>query len=337
MRYYLDFGSSNGNLTPPVFGWFRDASTHAAIAPPAIFASAAPSWTYYFDFTFPPASSPTTTAIDYGVTLGSVGLTDVISNAPVSPSQAQPLSNTGAGGVQTLSQLRDLIRSESDTENDPHITDAELTTWINQSRLRLYDKVIAAFGEDYYTAQATITTDGVNTQFQLPDGIAYSSAPPFYKGQMLEVVSGGGVSANAPVTLDRFNLREKNRYQVPFSLGPSPTTLPRYRIMGSNPGNIVFTAAVAGLVCKLWYAPKLTALVNDADVADDFCGWSELVVVDCVIKALGKQERDAGLAITRKAELIADIERAVANRDIGEPNVVVTTDDLDIYGGDLWS
>src|ERR1700674_981079 len=104
MRYFLDFGSNNGNLTPPTFGWFRDATTHAAIPPPALFPSAAPAWTYYFDFTFPIPLFPLTTAIDYGISLNGVGLTDVISNVPAALTQAQPLSTFGSGGPQTLAQ-----------------------------------------------------------------------------------------------------------------------------------------------------------------------------------------------------------------------------------------
>jgi hypothetical protein len=324
MRYVLDFGAVNAGQTPPGFGWFRDAQTHADLPAPTIFAETAPAWTYYFDFTFPPGTSPNTTAIEYGVTLNGVGLTDVISNAPVAPTQAQPLSNSGAGGPQTLAQLRDLIRSESDTENDPNITDPELTIWINQSRFRLYGKLVTAFGEDYYVSKAQFTTDGINQAVPLPDGILYGGAAPFFKGELLEVIQGSGASPQAPISLRKFMLRAKNRFNHPQALVASPSFFPRYRIVGSNIEFNILPAA--GLVCRLWYAPKLSQLVQDADVADDMNGWLEFVVLDCVIKAIGKQERDASLHVARKSELTMELEREIANRDLGEPNTVVETE-----------
>jgi hypothetical protein len=395
-RYVLDFGSSNGGLTPPAFGWFRDAATHAALPPPAIYASASPAWTYYFDYSFPVPTSPLTTTIEYGVTLAGVGLTDAFSVPGYTPTRfyldfgrlngnrtppvfswyrdavtkvavappaltanAAPAWNYyfdavfpsgttsiefgislaftslsevisagqatgGQGGAMTLLALRNLVRQESDTENDPHIGEAELTSWINQSRFRLYDKLITMFGDHYYVAQAQFTTDGQGNSFPLPDGTLYGGAPPFYKGELLEAVSGGNVQPNAPITLNKFNLREKNRYMRPLSILAVPNMFPRYDIVGSN---IIFTPLPSGgLVCNLWYAPKLSLLVNDTDVADDWSGWLEMVVVDCAIKAIGKQERDATLLVARKQEIVAEIEAAARNRNLGDPNTVIVTE-----------
>lgn len=235
--------------------------------------------------------------------------------------------DNGPGGSSSLSSLRTRVRSEADIEGDPNITDTELNTWINQSRYRLYDMLIAAYGDDYYTAKATIQLDGVNTEFNLPDGTLYSAAPAFYKGQIVEAISGGLASPDAPITLRRFNLREKNRYLRPYPITVSPAALPLYRIMGSNPGNLVFTPKPQAMNVRIWYAPKLSPLVNDGDVADDFSGWLEFVVIDCAIKALGKQERDASLLIGRRNEMKLEIEKMASNRDIGEPNTVSTTND----------
>jgi hypothetical protein len=309
-RFYLDFGSVNGNKAPPVFSWYRDATTKAAITPPVLTANAAPAWNYFFDAVFPPG----TTSIEYGITLAGVALSDVISAPPFT---------AGQGGAKTLLQLRDLIRSESDTENDPNIPDDMLTSWINQSRFRLYAKLVTSFGDDYYNSKAQFTTDGINSEFPLPDGTLYGGAPPVFKAGLLEAIAGGNIAPNAPVTLHKFNMREKNRFIRPLSMLGVPNMFPRARIMGAN---ILFAPLpAAGLVCQLWYAPKLAPLVNDPDVADDWSGWLELVVVDCVIKAIGKQERDATLFVARKNELIKEINEEVAHRDLGEPNTVIET------------
>jgi hypothetical protein len=289
-----------------------------------------------------------------GVDYAYVGASLVFTVAPVlgaliyirgvtSTSPSTGAVDDGPGGSRALSSLRDMVREESDTENDQHVTDPEIDRYINQSRYRLYDKLIQSFGDDYFTAQAQITTDGQSAQFNLPDGILYGGALPFYKGELVEAIAGGNIPANSPVTLLPFNLREKNRFQRPLSMLAAPGMFPRYRIMGSNPGNIIFTPRPsAGLVVNLWYAPKLPPLVVDTDVADDFSGWLELVVVDAAIKVVGKQERDAGLLVARKRELVAEIEAAAANRNLADPNTVVMTEGDSYHaggfsGGGSWS
>jgi hypothetical protein len=310
-RFYLDFGSTNGNQAPPAFTWYRDAVTKAPITPPALTANAAPAWNYFFDAVFPTG----TTAIEYGITLNGVELTDVID---------APAVTTGAGGAMTLAQLRDLIRSESDTEDDPNISDPVLTSWINQSRFRLYGKLVTAFGEDYYVSKAQIALDGTTQSVPLPDGTLYGGAPAFFKGELLEVIQGNGASPTTPISLKKFNLRAKNRFNHPQAFIGAPSFFPRYRIVGSNLEFNVLPSA--GLTCQLWYAPKLLPLVADADIAEDWNGWLEFVVVDCVIKALSKQERDATVPAARKTELTAELDHEIANRDLGEPNTVIETD-----------
>lgn len=252
--------------------------------------------------------------------------------------------DNGYGGPMALSSMIALVRQESDTENDQHVTDAEITTYINKSRFRLYAKLVTSFGDDYYNAKAQITTDGVNTEFNLPDGTLYSGAPPVFKLGLLEAIGGGNVSPNNPVTLHKFNMREKNRYQRPLSALASPNFFPRARIVGSK---LIFTPLPAGgLVCQLWYAPMLAPLVNLTDVAEDWNGWLELVIIDAALKIIGKQERDPSLLAARKAEILVEINQEVANRDMGEPNTVSMTEGDDFgpfggwqggYGGGSWS
>jgi hypothetical protein len=241
-----------------------------------------------------------------------------------------------AGGRLTLTELILLVRQESDTENDPHVTDPELTNYFNLAYLDLYNKLIESYGDDYYTARAQLTTDGVNQSFALPDGTLYSSAPAFFKGVLVEAISGGNIAPNSPVTLHPFNLREKNRYMRPMSILAVPNMLPRYRIMGAvsatNPttrGTILFTPLPAsGLVVQLWYAPMLTPLSAGSDIADSFSGEIEYAIIDAARRVAQKQERAElfqGLTI-RYSELDKKIEKALANRNLGDPNTVVETD-----------
>lgn len=242
---------------------------------------------------------------------------------------------TLAGGPSTLLDLRTRARQESDTENDPHISDSELTTYINASRWELYDILITRFGDDYFSANATITTDGVNQLFPLPDGLLYLGAPAYYKGLLVEVQALASAGSNPAqptwVTLLPFMLREKNKFNLANGSLNVGYLYPRYRLNGSD---LMFTPLPQqGLTIQLWYAPRLLPLVNDQDVADDWSGWLEYVVVDAAIKCLRKQERDATDMKEAKAALKARIEFTAANRNLGEPNTVVETGPSDgVFG-----
>lgn len=230
------------------------------------------------------------------------------------------------GGAMSLAELMGLTRQESDTENDEHITDSEIQRYINQSRLELYDMLITTFGEDYYTAQASFPLVAGTDLYNLPDGILYGGAPCYYKGMLVEATQGPNVIAGQPITLDRFNLREKNRFNLPQNLMNYPYMLPRYRLSGSQ---ILFAPKPAsGITVNLWYAPKLRPLFEATDMAEDWGGWLEYVVVDAAIKCLLKQERDASAYFARKGALKARIEAAAPNRDLAEPNTVTETQPL---------
>ena len=227
------------------------------------------------------------------------------------------------GGSMSLAELMTLTRQESDTEDDEHISDSELTRFINQSRLELYDILITTFGEDYYTAQVSIPLISGTDRYDLPDGLLYDGAPCYYKGLLVEATQGPNVLTGQPITLDKFNLREKNRFNLPQNLMNYPYMLPRYRLNGSQ---ILFAPKpLASITVNLWYAPKLRPLFETTDMAEDWGGWLEYVVVDAAIKCILKQERDASGYVLRKMALKARIEAAAPNRDLSEPNTVTET------------
>jgi len=240
-RFYLDFSRPNAGLTPPAFVWFRDATNHADLPPPPVFATPSPDWRYYFDYSFPIPNFPSTTSVEWGIKLGGVALSDVTvqpggqptrfyvdfgstngglepgagSGAPfvsyrdavtlaaitapalrnnaapawnyffdaVFPSGTSqisfsvslagvnlsdvivaPIATLGFGGAMTLADLKDTIRFEADLDGDPNIDDTRLVRVINQSRLRLFDKLIEAYDSRYFTSKAVFTTFGGNFQ-----------------------------------------------------------------------------------------------------------------------------------------------------------------------------
>lgn len=224
----------------------------------------------------------------------------------------------GAGGKTTLAEIRTTVLQEADCENDPNIGAAEVLAYINASYLEFYDLLVTSFGEDYASAQATISTDGTTQLYPLPNGTLYSAAPALYKLLLVEGSMNPG--AQQWISLKKFNLGEKNRHNLANQALVTGYFWPRYRLHG--PSLMLQPIPAAGLTVKLWYAPKLTPLAADADALEDWGGWLEYVVVDAAMKCVLKQERDASALSVRKSALLQRIREAAANRDVGEPNTV---------------
>ncbi len=352
-----------------------------------------------------------------------------------------------------LADLRVDVRQRTDTENDPHISDSELTRWIRNGYAALYDQLISMWGEEFFSSKSgLIPTDGVSELYPLP--------PDHYKNLLCEVQNVMGLTVNgatpAWLTVHPFPLREKNRYNIVNYASYFGYLNVRYRIEGSN---VMFAPLPqGGQLFRLWYAPKLvpphdTGLVNVvgvqvgdtvtingtafaavsgaptgtqfqigsmnaatatnlaaaiaaaglagfvaatagptttttqyqgtedplviparpnlaanvvavtvynatvtwsttaparlalapgpqggkidttvtpntytwSDVIDAVSEWWELIAVDAGFKALVKQERDPSALVTQKAEIMARLERAAPNRNLGDVATVVET------------
>lgn len=172
MRYNLDFGQSNGNLTPPAFTWFRDAVTHANITAPTIYADTAPAWTYYFDFSFPVASSPSTSSIEFGVSLGGVNLTDVLNSDGVQLAPAVPAATTTstvafatAGSIISRAALQLGLGSIADPYGSQDANFLSLVEFLNVTG----DDLVLEHDWSQLRKEFTFTTVANQTLYALPD------------------------------------------------------------------------------------------------------------------------------------------------------------------------
>jgi len=82
-------------------------------------------------------------------------------------------------GQTNLSGIRTTVRQRTDKVNSQFVTDVELNGFINSSIQELYDLLIGAYGEDYFSQipPYLITTDGVNDKYNLPDGSSAYTLP----------------------------------------------------------------------------------------------------------------------------------------------------------------
>lgn len=217
----------------------------------------------------------------------------------------------------TLAELRTAAKQRSDNVNASFVSDAEWTSYINQSYFELYDLLVQKFGDDYFvTTNTSIVTDGTNDRFALP---VSGGQQVVYKLLGVDVqISGTAGAANGTyLPLKRFNFAERDVSGTASGLATLGRSNMRYRLSGNN---IWLTPLPqSGQTIRLWYVPRLTPLSAEGDTADGVSGWLEYVICDAAMKALQKEESDVSVLFAEKQALIQRIEAAAENRDAGEP------------------
>ncbi len=228
-------------------------------------------------------------------------------------------------GLMSLLDLRTAARQRSDTENDPHISDSELTGYLNQSAFELYDLLVQAYGDNYFLVYPdyVFQTDGASDVFAFPDGTnAYllndgvTVAPAVYKPLGVDVSTAHG-EPGTWITLHPFNNAERNAYALAGAVPFVGILDLRYNFRGNN---LWFTPVpAAGQYLRLLYVPRMAPLAQDTDLLDGVSGWTEYVIVDAAIKCLLKQESDASALMAQKAGLKQRIDAMKVNRNAGQP------------------
>ncbi len=163
----------------------------------------------------------------------------------------------------SLGSLRQQCKEISDNENNGAITDEAWNSFITNSYKKLYDMLVAAYGNDYYLAETYEFQTNSNQGYTLPDGTAtYTNtagdpAEKFYK--MLGVDLQYSASPSGWVSLRRFEMIDRNRYGFQNVQGNwSGNTNLRYRIQG----NQIYFAPLpsTGQTVRLFYVPAPTNL-----------------------------------------------------------------------------
>jgi hypothetical protein len=229
--------------------------------------------------------------------------------------------------ASTLLSLRTRSRSRSDTVNDAHITDAEMTTWINLGLAELHDFLVDAYDEIL-----TVVTDSSNDIQIVAGQASYPLPADFYKMMGVDYLFG----TRYQFTMTRFMPRERNRYQGPFA--PLITgrliagvLVPQYRVREQYIDVIPQPSAQMGLgKMRLYYIKQFANLVLDTDYVDPSIpnGWEDYAVLSAAAAALTKQERDPSVLMAERAKIEQRITRAAQDRDAGEPMRVVDVNRL---------
>lgn len=227
-----------------------------------------------------------------------------------------------ATGDTTFGTIILKAQQRADMVNSGFITTSEWEGMANASLQNLYEKLIEAYGSDYWVQSPySISTDGTNETYALPDS--------FFKllGVDLQLFPGNGPSGY--ITIWRFNFNARNQFALPGFRTPWGQYV-RYRLRGTT---IWFTPLPqGGQVLRLWYAPVFTPLTSDSDVFSGINGWEEWAVNDIALKALTKEESDLSGVQALQAVQNDRLSSIIENRDAGEPQTVV-----DVYEANgLW-
>lgn len=218
----------------------------------------------------------------------------------------------------TLGDLKTRIRRQADMEFSAFIQDAELVAMINDSCQDLYDMLIQA-GELYKITSTTINV--------VPGTDTYALPADFYK--LLGV--DWSIGNNDWVTMRKREFAERNNFSRTPSFFRTNGVL-EYILFGDS---LQFSPQpTSNATVRVYYAPAMTILVNDADTFDAINGWESYVIADCCIKALAKEESDVSAFVMMKQDAEAKIQKLKRNRDMAQASKVadVSFNYLNIYG-----
>lgn len=217
----------------------------------------------------------------------------------------------------TLQNMLTLLRQRTNMENNQFVTDAELTSYLNNS-LCLLDGLLISKYNDYKISSVTLTT--TTDELTLPTD--------FLKMRGLDVIVD-----NQYITVQPFSFKQRNKNSLqavftPYSL--------EYRLQG-RVVKLMPAANAPSYSYRLWYTPDYIPLSATTDSLESYMdnqAWYEYAIVDSAIKVLAKQDLDPSVFIAQAAELKDHILKLSApNRNAGDPISIVDSRGYDASGG----
>lgn len=232
----------------------------------------------------------------------------------------------------SLQELRLRAQQRADRVNSNFVALPEWNFFINQAMYELYDLLINVY-EDYFEApEITFTADGSTFAYALPDGQKTFTnsatgqsivAPTFYRLSGVDL--GLNSANNAYVTVNKYNLIDRNRFVYPNSASTIYGVFNlQYRLMGNNIRFIPTPSA--GQVIRLLYIPRLPTLLKETDLSTlGYSGWLQYVIIRAAKYALDKEESDTTKLDEELTFLNKRIEESAINRDVGQPDRISNT------------
>lgn len=170
---------------------------------------------------------------------------------------------------------------------------------INNSATALYDKILLAWGEDYFGTRSTLlTVAGVDT---------VNAPTDFYRLLGLDWLSGSEYITLGPIDWSR-----RNDYQATtwgLSLRPRYLLSANRIILAPTPSSVE--------TLRIHYVPTITT-VDSTHPLEGVHGWDEFVVLDVAIKCREACRMDPGTMMVDRDRCEARIVAMAPRRDMRE-------------------
>lgn len=223
--------------------------------------------------------------------------------------------------TRTLTQLIADVRDRADVENSDHVTDAQITRYINQSIAALHALIVEQ-DEDEYAVDVTISVAAGATLSAIISGGDNPAAAP-YKVLAVDVINSNGLSYPVP----RYMPGER---ALLGAVSRSPLETTHYRLRGLN--TLYWSPPFASAVSvRVTYVESSVDLVSLSDVYDGRDGWEEWVTLDAAIKVAIKEESDDTQMARERAMVQERVFRQLVVRDRAQPKRI-----RDVMGGERW-
>src|SRR5262249_16844290 len=151
-----------------------------------------------------------------------------------------------------------ITRQRFDQVNSTFFADAELNSWINMSVSELYDRMVNAYGEDYFAKSTTFNTVANTDTYSLSS----ISASDFYK--LLDVLIQTNTTSGLFASLHKQSRTDLFTDQLtPGWQFSGQWCSAKYRLVGDN---LIFAPKPSAVhSMKVWYIPVSPILVLDSD------------------------------------------------------------------------
>lgn len=222
---------------------------------------------------------------------------------------------------RTLTQLIAEVRQRADCEGDPHITDAEVTRFINQSCQALQALLIDIDESEFMSWEDLTTTPG-DPLLSLATLPWTDTEQGLYKLAHVHATVSGQV-----LELERWTFERYTLYQNASSWGV-PQMPVSYRLIRDKLGSpsLMFAPTPqSAYPIRVFYYTPFVDLVNGSDTFDGRAGWEEWVVLDAAIKCLVKSQEPIRDVQTEREKVEARIRDQMRTPDLDRPSQVRDT------------
>jgi hypothetical protein len=214
--------------------------------------------------------------------------------------------------ARTLTQLIAEVRDRADLEGALHITDAQITRYLNQSGAALH-AMLVEHCQDEFVGVASGAVGAPDS-----DGATHVEVTAYKLMSVSATING------QDTRLERWTWADRPGATDSGAIGPPYT----YRWIE---GEVVIVPALpTGTIATVYAVPPYADMASGSDTYDGRDGWEEWVVWDSAIKCMVKEETDTREAVFERDQVLTRIKSQMKARDLANPPEVSSV-------GNVWN